>query len=86
MEAQQSWDELVAQIYSKDNASLARESVLLEMELCGSQAALVTITNLCQELRNRQQQKRDEMRQLEEKHKQISQFRNMMVSHCLSLQ
>ena len=56
----------------------------MEMELCGSQAALVTVTNLCKELKNRQQQKNEEMRRLEEKHKQISQFRDMMVSHFVT--
>ena len=86
MGAQQSWEELVAQNYSEDDVSLARESVLVEVELCGSRATLDTISNLCQQLRNRQQQKREETKRLEEKHNHISQFRNMMVSHCLSLQ
>ena len=80
-EAHYTWQELLARSYNMEDAGLVKECVLLDLELSGSEVALSTLTDLCQQLSRTQEEHRIATRRLAEKHHQINQFKKLMVGH-----
>ena len=77
---QQNWHQFLSHGYITDDCSIHHKSMELKLELSGYRAALSTICSICQQLSLSQAKKKQEMRSLDVKRDQITQFKNVMVS------